>query len=41
MTDHRINRTLYTLDDVMNGGIDPLVEELTAVETAEKLKGEE
>lgn len=41
VTDHRINRTLYTLDDVMNGGIDPLVEELTAVETAEKLKGEE
>ncbi len=41
VTDHRINRTLYTLDDVMNGGIDALVDELTAVETAEKLKGEE
>ncbi len=41
VTDHRSNRTLYTLDDVMNGGIDPLVEELTALETAEKLKGEE
>lgn len=40
VTDHRIGKTLYTLDDFLNGNMTPLVEELTAAETAERLKGD-
>ena len=36
-TDHRINLTLYTLDDVMNGNLDRLVDSLTAADQAAKL----
>lgn len=36
-TDHRINLTLYTLDDVMNGNLTKLVDSLTAADQAAKL----
>lgn len=36
-TDHRIKLTLYTLDDVMNGNLDELVDSLTAADQAAKL----
>ena len=38
MTDHRINLTLYSLDKVMNGMIDEIIEALKLAENAEKLK---
>jgi peptide chain release factor 1 len=37
MTDHRINLTLYKLDQVMQGELDEVIEGLTAAEQAEKL----
>ena len=37
VTDHRINLTLYRLDDVMAGGLDPLIDPLTHEYQAEKL----
>lgn len=36
-TDHRIKLTLYTLDDVMNGNLDELIDSLTAADQAAKL----
>ena len=38
MTDHRINLTLYKLDQVMNGDLDEMIDALTAADQAEKLK---
>ncbi len=38
VTDHRINLTLYNLDDIMNGDIEKIIEELKVAENAEKLK---
>ena len=38
ISDHRIGLTLYSLDDFLNGNIDPVVEALLTAETAEKLK---
>ncbi len=41
-TDHRINLTLYSLDKVMEGELDDVIESLQVAENAEKLKaGEE
>jgi len=37
VTDHRINLTLYKLDQVMQGDLDELIEALTAADQAEKL----
>ena len=38
VTDHRINLTLYKIDEVMNGdGVDELVDALTAEDQAAKL----
>lgn len=37
VTDHRINLTLYALDDIMAGGIDPLVTALSEAHQAEQL----
>jgi peptide chain release factor 1 len=37
VTDHRINLTLYRLDDVMEGDIHELTEALTAADVAERL----
>ena len=38
ISDHRIGLTIYSLDDFLNGNIDPVVEALLTAETAEKLK---
>ena len=38
VTDHRIGLTLYSLNDIVNGDINKLVEELKIAENAEKLK---
>jgi len=38
VTDHRIGLTLYTLDSIMNGDLDALVESITAAYNAEKLR---
>lgn len=40
VTDHRINLTLYSLDRVMEGDLDAILEGLQMAENAEKLKGE-
>ena len=37
LTDHRINLTLYKLDEIMNGNIISLIDALIASETAKKL----
>jgi len=36
-TDHRIKLTLYTLEDVMNGDLDQMIDSLTAADQAAKL----
>ena len=41
ITDHRINKTVYTFDAFLNGDIDTIVDELIAADTAERLKGEQ
>lgn len=41
LTDHRINLTIYSLDRVMNGDLDEIIESLIVAENAEKMKGEE
>ncbi len=38
VTDHRIGFSLYDLDGFMNGNITPMIEALTAADTAEKMK---
>jgi peptide chain release factor 1 len=38
VTDHRINLTLYNLDRIMLGDIDPIIDALKLAENAEKLK---
>ena len=38
VTDHRIGFSIYDLDGFMNGNIAPMIEALTAADTAEKLK---
>ena len=38
VTDHRINKTVYNLDEIMNGNIQDLIDELQMVENAERLK---
>ena len=39
VTDHRIGLTLYSIDSIMDGGLDVLIDALSAAETAERLKG--
>ncbi len=41
MTDHRIGLTLYNLDQVMNGDIQKIIDELRIAENTEKLKAGE
>ncbi len=41
ITDHRINKTLFTLGSFLNGDIGELITELIAQDTAERLKGEQ
>jgi peptide chain release factor 1 len=38
VTDHRIGLTLYDLDNVLDGAVDPLIDGLQVAENAEKLK---
>ena len=40
ITDHRINKTVYTFDAFLNGDIGELVDDLIAFDTAERLKAE-
>ncbi|MNZ16809.1 Peptide chain release factor 1 [compost metagenome] len=37
VTDHRINLTLYALDDIMAGGVDAVIEPLLAEYQADQL----
>ena len=41
VTDHRINLTLYDLQNIVNGDIDKLIEELKIVQDSELIKNEE
>lgn len=41
MTDHRINLTMYNLDQIMEGNIADIIEGLQMAENAEKLKGQD
>jgi len=41
ITDHRINMTIYALDDFMNGDINEMVEALQFAENSEKMKAGE
>ena len=41
MTDHRINLTMYSLDKIVQGQIDEIIEALQVAENAEKMKGGE
>jgi peptide chain release factor 1 len=38
VTDHRIGYSIYDLTGFMNGNISPMLEALTAADTAEKMK---
>ncbi len=40
ITDHRINKTVYTFESFLNGDIGELVDELIAFDTAERLRGD-
>ncbi len=40
VTDHRINLTLYKIEQIMNGDLDELIDALITADTAEKLKAE-
>ncbi|MEM8525166.1 MAG: peptide chain release factor 1 [Bacteroidota bacterium] len=40
VTDHRINLTLYSLDKIMDGDIEGIIEALQVEENASKMKGE-
>ncbi len=39
LTDHRINKSIYNLDNFMNGDIQEMIDALKVAENAEKLKG--
>ncbi len=41
VTDHRINLTLYSLDKIIEGAIEPVIEALQVYENAEKMKAGE
>lgn len=38
VTDHRINLTLYNLQDILDGELDPLIEALKLADRKEKLE---
>ncbi len=39
VTDHRINKTLYSLDTFLDGDMDSIIDELIAQDAADRLKG--
>lgn len=41
VSDHRINLTLYKLEQILNGSLDELIDALITADTAEKLKASE
>ena len=41
VTDHRINKTIFNLESFLNGNIDIIIDDLIALDTAMRLKGEE
>ena len=41
VTDHRINKTIYSLDTFLDGDIDSIIDELISADTAERLRGEQ
>ena len=41
ITDHRINKTMYSLSSFMNGNVQEMIDALKMAENAEKLKGEQ
>jgi peptide chain release factor 1 len=41
VTDHRINKTIFNLNGFLNGNIDIIIDDLIALDTAMRLKGEE
>ncbi len=41
VTDHRINKTIFNLDGFLNGNLDVIIDDLIALDTAMRLKGEE
>ena len=41
VTDHRINKTIFNLDSFLNGNLDVIIDDLIALDTAMRLKGEE
>ena len=41
VTDHRINKTIFNLDGFLNGNLDGIIDDLIALDTAMRLKGEE
>ena len=40
VTDHRINKTIFNLDSFLNGNMDVIIDDLIALDTAMRLKGE-
>ena len=40
VTDHRVNFSVYGIEDVMNGGLQPIIEKLMTEERSAKLAGE-
>lgn len=41
ITDHRIGLSIYQMEDFLNGNLDEMIDNLTAADRAEKLKGSE
>ena len=41
VTDHRINKTIYSLNTFLDGDIDSIIDELISADTAERLRGEQ
>lgn len=41
VTDHRINKTIYSLDAFLNGDMDEIIKELIAQDAADRLRAEE
>jgi peptide chain release factor 1 len=40
ITDHRIGFSIYQMEDFLNGNLDEMIDNLTAADRAERLKGE-